>query len=127
MAGMLHRFARMGITGMRRMPARRTASTDRIGSLAACLLALDLGSTGFMAVAAIGAAEDITDAADTAMDTGAVTAADTAVATAVVSTVVSEAGSMAAVAAGSTVAEAEDSTAVAEDSTVAATVAAIDN
>ena len=43
---MLHPFARMDITGMHRMPARRTATMDLIGSMAACLLELDRGSTG---------------------------------------------------------------------------------
>ena len=31
-AAMLHLFARMGITGMRRMPARLTVITARVGS-----------------------------------------------------------------------------------------------
>lgn len=43
---MLHRLARMDITGMHRMPARRTATMDLIGSMAACSLELDRGSTG---------------------------------------------------------------------------------
>jgi hypothetical protein len=54
-AATLHPFAHMGITTMRRMPAHPTATTGRIGSTAACLLAPDRGSTVFTAVAAFGA------------------------------------------------------------------------
>jgi hypothetical protein len=49
------RFARMDITIITRILARRTATTGRIGSMAACLLAPDRGSMGFTGVAAIGA------------------------------------------------------------------------
>jgi hypothetical protein len=49
-----HRFARMDITIITRMPAHLTATTDRIGLLAACLLALARGFTG----AAVIGAED---------------------------------------------------------------------
>jgi hypothetical protein len=63
---MPHRFARMGITGMRRMPARLTAITARVGSLVEYSLVLDPGSTamadiGAMAVTMVAAAT--TDAA----------------------------------------------------------------
>ena len=44
----LHPFASMGITGMHRMPALLTATTGRVGSLAACLSELDPGSTGLV-------------------------------------------------------------------------------
>jgi hypothetical protein len=43
---MLHPFARMDITGMHRMPARRTATTARVGLRAESLSELDRGSTG---------------------------------------------------------------------------------
>jgi hypothetical protein len=43
---MLHPFARMDITGMHRMPARRTAITARVGLRAESLSELDRGSTG---------------------------------------------------------------------------------
>ena len=65
-AAMLHPFARMDITGMHRMPARRTATMDLIGSMAACLLELDRGSTGSVeatgAVAALVAEAVLVDA-----------------------------------------------------------------
>ena len=56
MAAMLHPLARMDITGTLRMPARRTVTMDLIGSMAACLSELDLGSTGSVeATGAVGA------------------------------------------------------------------------
>jgi hypothetical protein len=61
-AAMLHLFARMGITGMRRMPARLTVTTARVGSLVEYLSEPDPGS---MAMAAIGAVAVITDAVAT--------------------------------------------------------------
>jgi hypothetical protein len=56
---MLHRFARMGITGMRRMPARLTVTTARVGSLAEYSSERDPGST---VMADIGAMAVTTDA-----------------------------------------------------------------
>jgi hypothetical protein len=49
------RFARMDITIITRILARRTATTGRIGSTAACLLAPGRGSMGFTVVAVTGA------------------------------------------------------------------------
>jgi|HubBroStandDraft_6_1064221.scaffolds.fasta_scaffold203001_1 hypothetical protein len=49
MADMLHRFARMGITVMRRMAARLTVTTARVGSLAEYSSGQDPGSTGMVA------------------------------------------------------------------------------
>ena len=46
---MLHLFARMGITVMRRMPARLTVTTARVGSLVEYSLAQDPGSTAMVA------------------------------------------------------------------------------
>ena len=57
---MLHPFARMGITDMRRTLARPTVTTDRIGSMAECLLELDLGLAALEEVT--GAVVDFTDA-----------------------------------------------------------------
>jgi hypothetical protein len=51
-AAMLHLLARMGITGMRRMPARLTVTTARVGSLVEYSSEPDPGST---AMADIGA------------------------------------------------------------------------
>ncbi len=51
------RFARMDTTIITHMHVRRTASTGLTGSTAVYSLALDPGSMGFMAEAAIGAAE----------------------------------------------------------------------
>jgi hypothetical protein len=51
-AAMLHLLARMGITGMRRMPARLTVTTARAGSLVEYSSEPDPGST---AMADIGA------------------------------------------------------------------------
>lgn len=45
MAAMLHRFARMGITDMRRMAARLTVTTARVGFLAEYSSEQDPGST----------------------------------------------------------------------------------
>ena len=59
-AVMLHPFARMGITDMRRTLARPTVTTDRIGSMAECLLELDLGLAALEEVT--GAVVDFTDA-----------------------------------------------------------------
>ncbi len=53
MAAMLHLFARMGITGMRRMPARLTVTTARVGSLVEYSSGQDRGFT--VMVADIGA------------------------------------------------------------------------
>jgi hypothetical protein len=64
---MLHPFARMDITGMHRMPARRTATTARVGLRAESLSELDRGSTGFM--------EDTGDTADI-MDAAAMPGVD---------------------------------------------------
>jgi hypothetical protein len=50
-----HRFALMDTTTITRILARRTATTGRIGSTAACLLELDRGSTDFTGAAATGA------------------------------------------------------------------------
>jgi hypothetical protein len=53
---MLHPFASMDITGTHRMPALLTATMDLIGSMAACSLELDRGSTGSVeATGAVGA------------------------------------------------------------------------
>jgi hypothetical protein len=59
---MLHLFARMGITGMRRMPARLTVTTARVGSLVEYSSGPD---PGFTAMAAIGAVAVTTDEAVT--------------------------------------------------------------
>lgn len=59
-AAMLHLFARMGITGMRRMPARLTVITARVGSLVEYSSGPDHGSTAM--AADIGAAAVTTDA-----------------------------------------------------------------
>jgi hypothetical protein len=67
MAAMLHPFARTDITGMHRMPARRTVTTAQAGLRAESLSELDRGSTGFMA--------DIGDTAVT-MDAAAMPDAD---------------------------------------------------
>ena len=56
-AAMLHLFANMDITTMRRMHAHLMVSTGLIGSWEAYLSAQDPGSTGFMDAAGIGAAE----------------------------------------------------------------------
>jgi hypothetical protein len=129
MAAMLHPFARMGITTMRRMPARLTASTDRIGSLAACLSEQDLGSTAFMAVVDTGAEAASVDAvgleaADLRVadspDVGASTAdvealaAGVAASAAAVTSTAAVAFTAVVVAVDSTAAVAVDSTAVAE-------------
>ncbi|HEY6385884.1 MAG TPA: hypothetical protein VIX91_09405 [Candidatus Acidoferrum sp.] len=53
MAAMLHLFAHMGITGMRRMPARLTVTTARVGSLVEYLSELDPGSTGMVDIGAV--------------------------------------------------------------------------
>jgi hypothetical protein len=50
MAAMLHLFAHMGITTMRRTLARLMATTGRIGSTAAYLLEPGHGSTAFVEV-----------------------------------------------------------------------------
>jgi hypothetical protein len=83
-----HRFAPTDITIITRMLARRTATTDQIGSTAACLLAPDRGSMDFTGVAAIGAAAgavvaigaagDLTGADVDLKDEAALTAADEA-------------------------------------------------
>jgi hypothetical protein len=61
-AAMQHLLARMGTTGMRRMAARLTVITARVGSLVDYSSELDPGST---AMADIGAVVVTTDAADT--------------------------------------------------------------
>ncbi len=76
MGAMLLLFATMVITIMRRMPARLTGTTGRIGLPEACLSGRDPGSTDFMAEEAIGAVVEVsTDAASTA---DAASAADVA-------------------------------------------------
>jgi len=52
-AAMLHLFARMGITGMRRMPARLTVTTARVGSLVEYSLGRDPGSTAMVDIGAV--------------------------------------------------------------------------
>jgi hypothetical protein len=74
-----HRFAPMGITIITRMHARLTATTGRIGSLAVCSLAQDLGSTGFTAVVAIGVADGSVEASDAALTGADVDSRDEAV------------------------------------------------
>ena len=61
---MLHPFAHMGITGMHRTLARLTATMGRTGSMAACLLGLDLGSAALEEVTGAVEASDEADLAD---------------------------------------------------------------
>jgi len=122
---MLHPFARMGITDMRRTLARLTVITGRIGSTAVFLLGLDLGLAALEEVT--GAVVDFTDAvasADVAvlMDAAASTLDEEAALHAdrlvVDSTVVAAGTSAEQVVADSTAVEAR-SMAVVADSTVA--------
>jgi hypothetical protein len=48
----VHLFARTGITGMRRMAARRTVTTARVGSLVEYSSGPDPGSTGMVDIGA---------------------------------------------------------------------------
>ncbi len=73
---MVRRYVRMGTIPITRMPARRTASTARNGSLAGCLSVSAPGMAGVMVD--IGVARDIGDAVDmVAQATRAATLADT--------------------------------------------------
>jgi pyruvate/2-oxoglutarate dehydrogenase complex dihydrolipoamide acyltransferase (E2) component len=102
MAVTLHLFATMVITIMRRMPARLTGTTDRIGSLAAYLLEPGHGSTAFMgvglfgdAVASVDAVASTADAAALAAD-AATSAADVAASAADVAASAADAAASAA-------------------------------
>ncbi len=57
-AAMLHLFARMGITGMRRMPARLTVTTARVGSLVEYSSEPDPGSTAMADIGAMAVTMD---------------------------------------------------------------------
>jgi hypothetical protein len=72
MAAMRHLFARMGITGMRRMPARLTVTTARVGSLVEYLSEPDPGSTGMVDIGAVA----VTTAAVVTMAAAATTDAE---------------------------------------------------
>jgi hypothetical protein len=130
---MLHPSARMGITDMHRTLARLTVTTGRIGSMAECLLELDLGLAALEEVT--GGVVDFTDAvasADVALvdaDLTGEAALDVAASTVdeaaglradrsvVGSTVVAVGTSAEQVAADSTAVEARSTAVVAVDST----------
>ena len=112
---MLHPFAHMGITGMHRTLARLTATTGRTGSMAVCLLGLDLGSAALEEVTGAVEASDEADLADVDLADADLTgeaALDVAAGSEVAAA--SEAVMDSAAAAGSVVAMAVDSTAALE-------------
>ena len=131
---MLHPSARMGITDMHRTLALLTVTMGRIGSMAECLLELDLGSAALEEVT--GAVVDFTDAVaspdvalvdadltgEAALDVAASTVDEAAGLRAdrlVVDSTVMEVGTSAEqVAADSTAVEARSTAEVAADSTV---------
>jgi hypothetical protein len=123
---MLHPFAHMGITGMHRTLARLTATTGRTGSMAVCLLGLDLGSAALEEVTGAAEASDEADLADVDLvdaDLTGAAALDVAAGSEVAAA--SEAV-MDSAAAGSVVAMAVDSTAALEaDFTVAVDFTAV--
>jgi hypothetical protein len=128
---MLHPLAHTGTTDMRRTLAHLTATTGRIGSMAECLLELDLGLAALEEVtgavvdftdAAVGDVAALTDAAASTVGEAALAADEAAALHAdrlvVDSTVVAVGTSAEQVAADSMAVEAR-STAVVADSTVA--------
>jgi hypothetical protein len=68
-AAMLHLLARMGITGMRRMPARLTVTTARVGSLVEYSSGLDPGSTAMADIGAMAVTTGMAATTDTAVTT----------------------------------------------------------
>jgi type IV secretory pathway protease TraF len=76
---MLHRFARMGTTVMRRMPVRLTVTTARVGSLAEYSSGQDPGSMAMVAdigAMAVTTVTVVTTGVAVITDVGALLAAD---------------------------------------------------